>query len=898
MLDQIIYTECIPQRDLLNNGKIIRKSGYGVYSLSQELFSGQKVNNYSRLYDLLVYNNCSKEKDTNINTFGSYLYTHATGNADAFLFDFGRVHCKNPLKERLHRSGIHIKQCLVGSFEDYPCRWMGASVWDAHLEHEDNYYMNEPANFEPPYLKELSSSLPEGAGVPFEMARAFVRSGRGKLFTAAVAFILDQLRRSETQQRVLLIRDIPKNVELWITAISYCIPMGLAKRITFNTNISNLNNKPDAKLFYPAGPVGEGVDIDTVPKIPFFLIAGYHPFDESCFQISQNADGQFCILDAEQETIEYEPKNLDNPYYRAVDEYSRELELFCGSVLTSSVSKPEEINVPELFDAYHYLMNNRENAVYDQTLFHLKNLTKSGLPAQQLTDQLLQNCLSLYPGFSGSDKNNNYPLLEIMTKMGKQCRRESEVSACISESIRSTLMGSGQGEASLTKNWKVMKDSVLSELMQPMLAEYINDYRLAQFLQTMPQASPDDVETMLDMMITMLHNQGHMAETIFSSQIKMSFFYQSVMMLLDDEERLMRILSKISHSEQLMDFLTYNVGVMLIHQSPEKAYHWFDILMDQYEMSSIKVCEWMCKFPQITIDSIEEFLAHRVDLQNRVDGTLITSLNNAMKALGNNEKTGIHFFMSASKTFTVHQSSNLMTLVQKCSITNTAAGKIFDMVDKRLLMYSFEPEIKDQVFEALSRWAKKLQKTPRSSLMSEFIKIYERAADSEARTLDAILRYASYRIVLSDEFIRSKYFTKLVEHSEKLLSGNVHFALLTMLDSEERSFISEVYVNQILERNSKINPDRQLIALGSAAVLPYKIPDVPEDYLELVRSSLRDAITEQLANYQVPGLDIKISKARDCDKSVKEFLLNILNPALAQKKSSGISKLFNRFGRE
>lgn len=895
MLDQIIYTECIPQRDLMNNGKLIRKSGYGVYSLSKELFSGQKVDNYSRLYDLLVYNNCSKEKDPNIGTFGSFLYTNATGKADVFIHDFGRPHCKNPLKDRLHRSGIHIKHCLVGTFEDYPCRWIGASVFDAHLEHEDNYFMNEPANFEPPFLKQLSSALPQGSGVPFELARAFVKSGRDELLGSAVAFILEQLRRKETQQRVLLIKDTPKNTALWISAISYCIPLGLAKKITFNTNISNLNSKPESRLFYPAEPVREGVDPDSVPKKPFFLIAGIHPLDESCQQVKHSVTGQYCILDAENSTLDYELKQTELPYYKAVRSFSQHLKLFGENVLTASPSKPEEVNVPELYESFEYLVNNTQQPTYDAALKAMKTLTGPGLPAQQLTEQILYGCLTRYHFFSSKDKDNSYAMLEIMTHMGKQCRREQEVSACISATIRSTLQGAGEN-TTITQKWKAIKTSVLSELVQPMLAEFVNDYKLAEFMRTMPQASIEDVETMLDMLLTMLIYQGHMAENIFSSQIRMTFFYQAMMRLVDDEQKLINMLQRVSNSAQLMDFLTYNIGVTLITQSPEKAFHWFDILMDKYEMSSIKVCEWMCKFPNISIDTVEDFLTHRVDISDKMDGTLITSLNNAMKALGNNANTGIKFFKSASKTFTVHQSSQLMTLVQKCSLQNSAAGRIFDMVDNRLLMYSFEPEIKDQVFESLTRWAKKLQKTPRSSIMSEFIKIYERA-DTESKALNAILRYVTDRIVLTEEFIRSDYFLKLIDKNEKLLSGNVHFAMLTMLDSEDRSVISNVYVKTILERTSKINPDRQLIALGSAAVLNYKIPDVPEDYTELVRSSLLEALETQLAQYQIPGLDLKISKARDCDKAVKEVLLNVLNPELAQKRSSGISKLFNRFGR-
>ena len=38
MLDQVIYTRCMPHRDLLKKGEISRSDGFGVFSVSQSIF--------------------------------------------------------------------------------------------------------------------------------------------------------------------------------------------------------------------------------------------------------------------------------------------------------------------------------------------------------------------------------------------------------------------------------------------------------------------------------------------------------------------------------------------------------------------------------------------------------------------------------------------------------------------------------------------------------------------------------------------------------------------------------------------------------------------------------------------------------------------------------------------
>ena len=93
MLNQLIYTRCMPHRELKNKGQVVRADGFGVFSMSQELITNPPVPNYDFLQTRLAVQNGAKETSAT-GLFNSYDYTAISSNVDALSFEFARPHCK------------------------------------------------------------------------------------------------------------------------------------------------------------------------------------------------------------------------------------------------------------------------------------------------------------------------------------------------------------------------------------------------------------------------------------------------------------------------------------------------------------------------------------------------------------------------------------------------------------------------------------------------------------------------------------------------------------------------------------------------------------------------------------------------------------------------------------
>lgn len=155
MLNQLIYTRCMPHRELKNKGQVVRTDGFGVFSMSQELVTNPPVSNYDFLQTRLAVQNGAKETSF-IGLFNSYEYTALSSDVYAMSFEVARPHCREPRKNgQGHRTGTYIKQCFVGKPGDYPFKWFGATAWNAHLKSENDYYLDENPSAEPAWLNNV-----------------------------------------------------------------------------------------------------------------------------------------------------------------------------------------------------------------------------------------------------------------------------------------------------------------------------------------------------------------------------------------------------------------------------------------------------------------------------------------------------------------------------------------------------------------------------------------------------------------------------------------------------------------------------------------------------------------------------------------------------------------------
>lgn len=901
MLDQVIYTECNPQRDLLHDGKIIHKSGYGIFSMSREIFSEENRKRLRNLFDIFTYTNCSKEKDPSVGTFGSYIYTDTVSGLRVFLFDYGRPHCKNPLKERLHRSGIHIKQCLIGQTLDYPCRWFGASVWNAWREHEDQYYFDDVAGYEPPFLPQVPAECPDDGGVNVSGVEQFVRDGRQKVLAAAVGFVLQQLRVPADQQKVLLIRDDPQKVELWIAAIEMAMPKSLAARITFNTNVTNLSNKTETRLFYFTDANAQrmaATDSENQKKQPYFLIAGYHPHDDSSSAVRQFAASRFVILDGERLVLDYVPEDAQRHYYKAVEEYGSRLRDFCDTVLPVLPEQLAEVDLAALFDAYWYLTETSHSWDYQEALLQIRQITQAGLPAGELSQRILAVCLKMYERFSEADRLNNYALLERMTWLARQCGKENDVTVCIADGIQKTLNKSNTGGVLFATNWASIRNSVLSELVQPILCELLNDTELEEYYQRFPYSDPLSIETMLDMFFTMLSNEGNVTEHFLGNRVRMLFVFRGILALTESEENLLRIVRKIKRYDKVMEFLNFNVGAALLNQKPENANRWFNIVIDECGLSLFDICEGLCGIQGVTIDRVEDYLKSRVKKTGTLDAAVVTAFNHAIKQLGCHEKTGIRLFEEGIRLADAQDFNRLVQYVQKCSLSMQAGARIFEEMDRRLIFRCDSDEVSEKTFESMKSWGSRLKKPCISMPLHEFCVTLERSADPQ-KVLAAIQRFSRNRITLPVGFIPSAPLEHMTDKVGECRDGAVYLAFMTMFETTEQEKLVTTFVCRLMDKAAAANlTERQLIPLCSAAVLPYRSAGASEERTAHTRKLILEVLDFRMADYYRPNLESKITKSKECDRHVRDVLLRLIKSSKNNRKKSGfgglINNMFNR----
>lgn len=896
MLDQIIYTECNPQRDLLHEGKIVHKSGYGIFSMSKEIFTDENNKNLRNLYEIFTFSNCTKEKDEAIGTFGSYIYTETLSGMRIFMFDYGRPHCKNPLKERLHRSGIHIKQCFVGQPKDYPYKWFGTSVWNAWKRHEDEYFLDDVPGYEPPFLPCISDNPPEDSGVDVNEIRQFVQSGRQTALASAVGFVLQQLKLPKDEQKVLLIRDDPVNAEKWITAIGMAMPAAMAKRITFNTNINNLSSKTETRLFYAADSNARraaSAEIENQKKYPYFLIACYHPHDESSAAVRQFAASRYIILDGERKALDYSPVDIHRKYYRVVEEYNELLRVFSDNVITADDITSENIDIPELFDAYWYLTNTSIPWDYRNTVNSIYLVTDNGLPERKLSARILEACLSKYSQFAETDRQGNYLLLERMTRLAKQCGREGDVTACIADGIQKTLTRSGG--TLFAANWASIRNSVLSELAQPVLSELLNDTELEMYCIKFSSRDPLSVETMLDMFFTMLSNQGNVAENFFISDIRVNFVLRGIMVLSDHEENLMRIVRSIKRYDKILNFLIFNVGAALLNSKPENANRWFNLMIDECGLSLFDICGGLCGIQGITTDRVEDYLRSRVTKTGVLDASIITAFNHTVKRIGKNDRTGIRLFEEGIRLAKAEDFNNIVMFVQQCSLSAQASEEIYSWMDHKLMFRCDSNEVSEKTFDSLKRWAVRLRKPCKSIMLRELFVITERTSNPK-RAVAVLREFAENKITLPVGYCTSAPIKKMTDKIGTLYDGEVYITFMTMFDTSEQEKLVTTVVCQLMDQAVQANlPERQMIPLCSAAVLPYSIAASAQQRADQTKKLILEILELRMADYYRPNLEARIIKSRDCDRNVRDVLLKMIKNRKNGVKKSGIGGLFNIF---
>ncbi len=905
MLDQIIYTRCSPHRDLKNKGRVVRSDGFGVFSMSQELLTGELLSNYDFLQARLATPNGAKESAP-IGLFHSYEYSMVAPGVYTLSYEVARPQCKIPRANgKGHRAGTYIKQAVVGEIQGYPAEWFGSSNWNAHQKSENDYYLDNAPDAEPDFLPQVSST-PTGGYISTAIVKDFVSDGRADAVKAGIWFLLQEFAKPEAERKVLLIKDTPDRVELWIAAIEYGFSASMAQKITFTTNRSNLA-RGDSVLFYytdDAGRYQPMVD-HSIPQTrhPYCMIVGYHPKDNFCSALRQMPASNFVIIDGTTKTISFQPDGtIRMPYYSAVVQYDADIQDFCHVVLPSITSCELSGNLPELFDAYKYLLDSNHRSSkwgYSDAVRYFGVLLQHGIPDNPaLNNYLVDECLAVYPHFAVEDEQKGCPLLKHMWKLAKPVGREKDITGCVADIVSDQLNKLSDRSNGIADTWQAFNASGITAIIQPALPDLFNDTELPYYAKQFKNSDAASVKTVLDMYFFMLTvTEGGLA-SISKTDERYSFVCVAMIRLLHDQNRLMGVLKKLNTSPDLLHDIALSVALYLEEYEPTKTAAWWDMVMDASGCGVLELCRRLCASRSATIEMVEKLLASRINRVRKFEPDIGRAFIEAMSQLGKSPDTGRQLFYAWVKFSQPNDVATIIHTIKKCALNPKVEAEIFKRIDSEL-PYDVTRSVHPTVYRDMRQWAASINMVSRSAAFYEFKRSFVAVRYVE-EAINLAHSFADMEFTVNKQVLESNYFSEIFSVSAGFCNPSLHIALLCLFRGINDATIDYVdaYVAEVLAVTRGRNMVPQLLSLCKATMAKFKVPGRTTAFVDEVQKLLDTSLAKQLVKYYRPALVDQVSKYGDSDQNVRKRLLLMLKEAGENAAPRGLSGLLgNLFGR-
>lgn len=456
-MQQIVYTRCKPRRELLNaesgkisDGKVVNEEGIAIYNFSSKLLSGKMITDPLLIETVLRKRNASKTLGSNApGKFVSYEYFYM-GNEEQWLGEENTwPYYENELSKEIHplikprsngqkhRPEEHVKQYLIGNFDNYPCLLFGSQNWTAYPVEENIYYHdnNEPLEFMP----ELDIIYDTG-NMSQKKVQKFIVDGRTECVKKLVAVVISEMSKPIDDRKFIVIKDLPENVEMWIAAVEFAMPVYLAKQISFSTNVvASVNLSADNTFYCDAENKfmkGFIKDIrDAGGKKNYYsMIVGIHPAAQGSDSITFGMNNvTFLLLDGQTRTIENaEGLDISSAYFDAVVRMDEDISDF--NALLSELDQvkfgDQSSDLYELFEGYKYLLDSTsdpEKWKYAGIKRFLSVFRKYENTSHKWSQHLAEKVYSVYSKFYEEDEKNDLALLKQIVSMDYANKLESDI---------------------------------------------------------------------------------------------------------------------------------------------------------------------------------------------------------------------------------------------------------------------------------------------------------------------------------------------------------------------------------------------------------------------------------------------------------------------------------------
>ena len=259
-MKQIIYTRCAPRKDLFNKNLSVYDAGFGVFSLSEDVYD-LDADTLKSLQTLLERRNGS---DFLTNNFCSFEYTEINGNY-FYIHEAPRKYNKS-FDEVIsnNRPGNYIKQCFIGMLSGFPVEYIDSPQFDAQNRVETYYYKNiDNGTVSVDYLPNVDDKVFQKGLLNIQKQQMFINTLGKDVFVKLLYRIF-----AGGGDSIVCIADTTENAKYLIYEIQKSfLEKNIYRKLTFSTNVSE-TSFTRSKLFYVN---------NKGAKVPFFKIIFIDP---------------------------------------------------------------------------------------------------------------------------------------------------------------------------------------------------------------------------------------------------------------------------------------------------------------------------------------------------------------------------------------------------------------------------------------------------------------------------------------------------------------------------------------------------------------------------------------------------------------------------------------------